>query len=114
MTSDASRQVQDIRPITFATDAREVALGVHERLLRLLDQLDAADWQARTEGHVWNVADSGRASHRSREGQRVGRGGDPVAGLGDAAQRQFHGNELDAMNALQVRMHASLSSAECA
>lgn len=112
MTVQAVRSVDQIPPITFATDARHVALAVYERLLDLLEQLEADDWSARTECPAWDVADmvghligAARANASIREQVRQ-------QAWAIRHKREFDGNDLDAMNALQVRDHANLTPAE--
>lgn len=108
MTVHTVRHVEAITPITFATDAREVALAVSDRLLTLLERLEPDDWGAPTECGEWDVADvvrhlvgAARANASVREAvrQQVWAG---------RHKKEFAGNDLDAMNALQVRDHAHL------
>lgn len=112
MTVNAVRSVQEIRPITFATDAREIALAAYARLLARLEQLALGDWSARTDCAAWDVADmvghmigAAKAGASFRETLRQ-----QVWAL--RHKRDFGGNELDAMNALQVRDHAPLTPPE--
>jgi uncharacterized protein (TIGR03083 family) len=112
MTVQTVRDVEQIRPITYATDARDVALGVHAKLVRFLEQLEPEEWSAPTDCPAWDVADM--------VGHLIG------AGRANASIRQllrqqiwaarhkgeFGGNDLDAMNALQVRDHAGLTPAQ--
>lgn len=109
MTVDTARNVADIPRITKATDAREVALGVYEKTLALLERLEPRHWGARTDCPDWDVADmvghligAARANASIREVVRQ-----QVWALRHKAE--FDGNDLDAMNALQVRDHADLS-----
>lgn len=112
MTVNTARTVEDIQPITFATDAREVALAVYNRLIALLGRLEPDDWYARTECAAWNVADmvghligaaKAGASFRETVRQQL---------WAVRHKGEFDGNDLDAMNALQVRDHAPLDPAE--
>lgn len=108
MTMETVRRVEEITPITFATDAREVALAAYDRLLALLEQLEPHDWLARTDCPDWDVADmvghligAAKANASFRETVRQGL-------WGKRHKEEFGGNDLDAQNALQVRDHASL------
>lgn len=112
MTVNAVRSVDEIRPIAFATDAREIAFAAYDRLLAQLEQLAPEDWSARTDCEAWDVADmvghligaaKAGASFRETLRQQV---------WGMRHKREFGGNDLDAMNALQVRDHARLSPAQ--
>lgn len=109
MTVDAARSVDDIRPIAFDTDARTIGLGVYDRLLTLLEELEPRDWEAPTDCPAWTVADMvghligaarGNASLREAVRQQLS---------GMRHKDEFSGNSLDAVNALQVRDHAGLS-----
>ena len=109
MTVETVRNVAEIRRISRATDAREVALGVYAKLLDDLALLDANDWHARTDCPAWDVADmvghllgAARANTSIRELLRQ-----QIWAL--RHKSEFEGNDLDAMNALQVRDHADLS-----
>lgn len=112
MTATTVRNSDEITRITFATDAREVALGTYEALLALLEQLEPVDWSARTECPAWDVADmvghmigAAQANASMRETLRQ-------VAWGVRHKSEFDGNDLDAMNAFQVRKHAALSPAE--
>lgn len=112
MSIDTARNVDDIVPITFATDAREVATRAYDRLFALLEQLEPDAWRAPTECAPWDVADvvghligAARANTSIRELVRQ-----QIQALRHA--REFGGNDLDAMNALQIRDSAHLSPDE--
>ncbi len=102
MAADGSSRIQHV-------DAAAVATSVYERMLALLEQLDADDWSRPTDCAAWDVADivghligaaKGHASLREMARQfRYGKG----------HAESFDGNEMDAMNDLQVRDHAGLS-----
>ena len=108
MTVHTVRTIDEITPITFATDAGEVALAVYDRLLMLLEQLGPEEWSAPTDCGEWDVADivrhlvgAARANASVREAVRQ-----QVWAV--RHKQEFGGNDLDAMNALQVRDHAHL------
>ncbi len=112
MTATMVRTVDQITRIAFETDARQVAHGAYEALLALLEQLDQAEWSARTECPAWDVADmvghmigAAEANASFRELLRQ-------LAWGTRHKSQFDGNDLDAMNAFQVRQHAALSPSE--
>lgn len=109
MTVDTARLVTDITRITRETDARDVALGAYAKVLALLQQLTADDWHARTDCPEWDVADmvghligAARANGSVRELVRQQL-------WATRHKKEFGGNDLDAMNALQIRDHADLS-----
>lgn len=106
MTTTCS--VDDITRIRFATDAREVATQAYAKLLALLEGLAPGDWDAPTECAPWTVADM--------VGHLIG-AARATASVREMARQQlwarrhraaFDGNDLDAVNALQVRDHADL------
>ena len=106
------RHADEITPISFATDASEVALAAYAKLLTLLEQLEPADWTTLTDCAPWTVADmvghligAARANTSVRELLRQ-------QAWAMRHKRDFDGNDLDAMNALQVRDHADLTAAE--
>ena len=103
-----ARSVHDITRITFSTDARQVATQAYESLLSLLEGLAPSDWETPTECAPWTVADmtghligAARACASLREMARQQLWGRRHRG-------EFDGNDLDAVNALQVRDHADL------
>lgn len=112
MTVHTTRHVDDVTPVTYATDAREVAQRTYDDLLGLLELLGPADWEAPTECTGWTVADVVRhligaaksnASMREMIRQTV---------HGQRHKARFGGNSLDATNDLQVRDHDHLAAAE--
>lgn len=112
MSVDMTRWVQEIPRISRDTDAREVALGAHQRLLEVLEQLEPEEWLAPTECPGWDVAamvghltGAAKAGASLREAWRQQRWAKRHA-------EEFDGNSLDATNELQVRDHAHLTSQE--
>ena len=106
------RNVEDITPIIRATDAREVARGTYEQLIVLLSELGPDDWTATTECAPWTVTDvvghligaaKANASLRELVRQQL---------WGMRHKREFNGNDLDAMNELQIREHQELTPAD--
>jgi uncharacterized protein (TIGR03083 family) len=103
------RNVEDITPITRATDAREVARRAYEQLIALLDDLEPDDWSTTTECAPWTVADmvghligATKANSSIRELLRQ-----QVWAM--RHKGEFDGNDLDAMNELQIREHRDLT-----
>lgn len=93
-------------------DATRLAAHVYERMSELLDELHPSDWDRPTDCEGWDVsaivghligAAEGHASLREMLRQLRGGRRDRAA---------FGGNEMDAMNDLQVRDHADLSPDE--
>lgn len=112
MDIDTTRRVEDITPISRATDAREVALAAYDRLIGLLETLAPDEWHAPTECPGWDVAamvghliGAAKAGASVRESLRQ-----QLWGKRHAAD--FDGNTLDATNERQVADHASLTAAE--
>ena len=109
MSVDMTHSVEQIRRISRATDARQVALGAYERLFDLLEQLEPEEWRASTEcpgwdvaamvGHLIGAAKEGASRREALRQQRWAR----------RHAHEFDGNSLDATNELQVRDHADLS-----
>jgi uncharacterized protein (TIGR03083 family) len=108
----SEQRVEEVVPLTFDTDAREVATSAYEAVLAQLADLDARGWETPTECAPWTVADmvghligSARAGASFREAMRQ-------TMWGYRHRRQFAGNALDATNELQVRERAHLSGPE--
>ena len=106
------RNVDEITPIAAATDARDLAVAAYAKLLTLLGQLDPQEWTAQTECPAWTVSDmvghligAARATASTRDLLRQ-------QTWAMRHKREFAGNDLDAMNALQVRDHANLGSSQ--
>lgn len=93
-------------------DAAALATSAYERMFVLLEQLERDDWTRQTDCDAWDVAAmvghligaaKGHASIREMLRQmRHGR----------AHADEFDGNDLDAMNDLQVQDHAGLTPGE--
>jgi uncharacterized protein (TIGR03083 family) len=100
------------RRITAGDDATQLALTAYDQLLDLLDTLSSDDWEQPTDCTDWTVrlmvahlvgAARGHASTREMARQAV---------HGMRHKAEFDGNDLDAMNALQVADHEHLSPVE--
>jgi uncharacterized protein (TIGR03083 family) len=112
MTVDAARDVAEIRPISFATDATEIGLAAYMQLIAFLETLERSDWEAVTDCAPWTVADmvghvigaaEAQASLLTTTRQQL---------WGLRHKREFDGNPLDATNAFQIRQHHHLSPPE--
>lgn len=93
------------RRIASGQDAADLATTAYEQVLSLLDGLSPDDWQRPTDCTAWSVhlmvahlvgAARGHASTREMIRQAV---------HGMRHKAEFDGNDLDAMNALQVSDH---------
>lgn len=111
MDVDTFRPVDDIVPITRASDAREVGLAAYDQQVALLRSLPPDDWHAPTECPAWDVADmvghvigAAKAGASLRENVRQ-----QLWGARHAAE---HGNNLDATNHRQILDHARLTPAQ--
>jgi uncharacterized protein (TIGR03083 family) len=112
MNLDTTRQVDQIRRISRAGDAREVALAAYGRLIDLLEALEPADWRAPTECPGWDVADMvGHLIGAAKAGASV-RESTRQQLWGRRHADEFGGNTLDAANALQIHDHTELTPPE--
>lgn len=103
--------VDSIPRITRDGAAERLATAAYDQLLALLDELSVEEWDAPTECAGWTVADmvghligaaKGYASVREQIRQQA---------WGFRHRREFDGNPLDALNALQVSDHRTLTPA---
>ncbi|GAB3589859.1 TIGR03084 family metal-binding protein [Angustibacter peucedani] len=110
MTTETEIDVRAVPPITRRTDAREVATAAYDALLDQLGRLDEAGWAAPTECAPWTVSDMvGHLIGAARSGASLREAGRQQL-WGRRHRGEFAGNELDAVNALQVRDHADLTA----
>lgn len=109
---DTMIDVQDIVPISRATDAARLGGETYDRLVDLLEQLDGAQWEAETECAPWTVADIVRHIVGAAKGHVSVRETVRQVRHGRKHAAAFGGSDLDATNDLQVRDHAALSPAE--
>ena len=100
------------RRITAGDDATQLAVAAYDHMLDLLDSLAEDDWERPTDCTDWTVrlmvahlvgAARGHASTREMVRQAV---------HGMRHKAEFDGNDLDAMNALQVADHQHLFPAQ--
>lgn len=113
MVTTVVQDVTGIPRLTRSSDAREVALAAYDRLLDLLGQLEPRDWDVRVpDCPDWTVADvvghligAARGHASPREFIRQFR-------YGARHKAGFDGNDLDAVNDLQIRDHAHLRPEE--
>jgi uncharacterized protein (TIGR03083 family) len=110
--NDTFTAVADIPRIVPGEEATRLAHAMYERILVELESLAASDWDASTVCAPWTVADivrhlvgaaKGHASMREMMRQSV---------YGRRHKGEHDGNDMDAMNALQVADHEGLSPAE--
>ncbi|WP_203337773.1 maleylpyruvate isomerase family mycothiol-dependent enzyme [Nocardioides limicola] len=104
--------ISEITRIERHSDAGELAEHAYTSILTLLDDLDASDWNARTECPAWTVADM--VGHMI--GAAKGHASVPRS-IRDQAwaarhKKEYGGSSLDAMNARQVAEHADLTPTE--
>jgi uncharacterized protein (TIGR03083 family) len=104
--------IDQISPITYRTDAADVARRAYDDLITLLETLQDDDWRAPTECPAWNVSDMvghviGNAESAASKREMLRQN---LYGLWHA--REHDGNAMDAYNALQVDEHAALTPAE--
>jgi uncharacterized protein (TIGR03083 family) len=106
------KDVAQLEHITRHTDAERVAVAAYRQLDDLLQTLTDQDWEKPTACPGWSVSDivghligaaSGNASAREYTRQQL---------WGLRHRREFGGNPLDAVNALQVREHAQLPASQ--
>ena len=104
--------IDEITPITHASDAAHVATAAYDALIALVETLTPDEWTAQTECPAWTVSDmvghvigasESMASKRELLRQNL---------YGFRHAREFYGNAMDAYNALQVAQHADLTPAE--
>lgn len=111
MTTSIS-EVAQIAPIAKSTDAAEVASAAYDQLLVLLRALDDEAWQAATGCPGWSVADMVGHLIGAAEANASLRQNLRQQAWGARHRRDHCGNPLDAVNALQVSEHRSLTPAE--
>ena len=106
------KPVEGLSRIHDREEAARIATACYDALLALLESLDPEDWQQRTVCSAWDVADMVRhllgaakanASRREAVRQFV---------HGQRHRAAHDGNDLDAMNALQVADHRDLGPGE--
>jgi uncharacterized protein (TIGR03083 family) len=110
--NDTYAPVADVTRIARGEEAARLATAMYDRIIDELSSLDPTDWETATVCTPWTVADIVRhlvgaaKSHASmRETVRQIR-------YGSRHKTEFDGNDLDAMNALQVADHAGLDPVE--
>lgn len=98
----------DITPIQPGDEATRLATAMYDRLLVELRHLDGADWDRTTVCDPWTVADIVRHLVGAAKGHASMREFARQAIYGARRKGDFDGNDMDAMNALQVADHAAL------
>lgn len=110
-TTHTTKDVADLTRISW-DEAADLAARAYELLFTLLEDLDPMDWGRPTDCDAWDVADvvrhmvgAARGHARTREMLRQ-------LLWGQRHKAEYGGNDLDAMNDLQVREHAHLGPEE--
>ena len=110
--NDTHTPVADIARIVPGPEAAALATAMYDRLLAELAGLAPADWEAATVCEPWTVADVVRHLVGAAKGHASLRETARQARHGKRHRAEFAGNDMDAMNALQVADHAGLAPAE--
>jgi uncharacterized protein (TIGR03083 family) len=100
------------RRITAGDDATALAAAAYEHLFALLDGLSEDDWEAPTDCTGWTVRLMTAHLVGAAEGHASMRAFLRQAFHGLRHKGDYDGNDLDAMNALQVADHAQETPAE--
>ncbi len=109
--NDTFTTVDGIRRIE-TDEARRLASAMYDRLLVELHALTPEAWEKVTVCAPWTVADVVRHLVGAAEGHASFAQFARQAIYGARHKSEFDGNDMDAMNALQVADHAELSSTE--
>jgi uncharacterized protein (TIGR03083 family) len=104
--------VTEIRPIGRGAEAAELATAAYDQLFGVLDRLAPDDWSRPTDCTAWDVDDVVGHLLGAAEGHASLPEGLRQLWRGMREKDAFAGNDLDAMNALQVREHAHLAPAQ--
>lgn len=109
--NDTATQVAAIRRVEPGAEATALATAMYDRIITELEALDPAAWDAVTVCAPWTVADVVRHLVGAAEGHASFREQMRQIWHGRRHRGDHDGNELDAMNALQVADHAALGPA---
>ena len=104
--------VTDIARITPGEEARTLATAMYERVLDELAGLPPDQWEAVTSCAPWTVADIVRHLIGAAKGHASMRETVRQIRYGRRHAAEFDGNDMDAMNHLQVSDHAGLGPIE--
>lgn len=104
--------VSEIEPLARRTGAGEVALGAYRQLFDLLETLSPDDWAAPTDCDGWRVGDMVRHLLGAAKANAAVRENVRQQLWGVRHRRQYGGNALDAVNALQITDHAGLDATQ--
>ena len=110
--TDTYTIAEEIPRIEPGVEAARLAAAMYDRLLVELDALDDADWETETVCAPWTVADTVRHLVGAAKGHASLREQVRQAGYGFRHKSEFGGNQMDAMNSLQVADHAHLTPGE--
>ena len=101
--------VADTQRIEPGDEARHLATAMYDRLLVELRELTPEEWEMETVCAPWTVADIVRHLVGAAKGHASMRQFARQAIYGARRKSEHHGNDMDAMNALQVADHADLT-----
>lgn len=104
--NDTTTMVEDIRRIEPGPEAAELAMEMYDRLLAELGELSPSDWEAPTVCAPWTVADVVRHMVGAARGHASLRESARQIWVARRTRGDHDGNDMDAMNALQVADHA--------
>lgn len=110
--NETATDVGDIRRIELGPEARELAMAMYDRLLAELGELSAADWEAVTVCAPWTVADVVRHMVGAARGHASLRESARQVWVARRTRGDHGGNDMDAMNSLQVADHHDLEPSE--
>jgi uncharacterized protein (TIGR03083 family) len=99
-------------PALEKAEAAELATAMYDRLLSELSDLTETEWQAMTICEPWTVADVVRHMLGAARGHASLPQLARQALHGARHKREFDGNDMDAMNDLQVRDHIDLGPSD--
>lgn len=106
--NDTYTPLEEIDRIERGDEAARIATAMYERILAELAQLSPDEWNAATVCEPWTVTDVVRHLVGAAKGHASMREFVRQAVHGARHKREFDGNDMDAMNALQIRDHADL------
>ena len=110
--NDTTVNVEDIPRIARGPEAARLATAMYDRLIVELEGLDDTEWQTPTVCAPWNVADIVRHMVGAAKGHASMRETIRQAAHGARHKSEYDGNDMDAMNALQVADHAEMTPTE--
>ncbi len=110
--NDTYLAVADIPRLESGVEANRLATAMYDRMIAELHELSAEQWETETVCAPWTVADIVRHLVGAAKGHASMRQFARQAIYGARHKAEHDGNDMDAMNALQVADHADLTSSE--